>query len=36
MRPKEKKTLLLACLVREKKMWWLWLWLGKGDVIKFC
>jgi hypothetical protein len=30
MRPKEKTPLLLACLVREKKMWRLW--LGEGDV----
>jgi len=30
MRPEEKKTLLLAYLVREKKMWQLW--LGEGDV----
>ena len=28
--PEEKKTLLLAYLVREKKMWRLW--LGEGDV----
>jgi hypothetical protein len=30
MRPEEKTPLLLACLVREKKMWRLW--LGEGDV----
>ena len=30
MRPEEKKMPLLACLVRGKKIWRLW--LGVGDV----